>query len=505
MAVMAHVFVVHGDLMALACDAWLVPGGNGPGQTWLPALPKHRLPRPAGWGEPGHPRSCLLAETDAPDPLPFLTDIVASDRYGPDWWVDGARDFVRVASRTLAERARASSFGRERPLLALPLVGTGGGGATHLSGELVRPLLAALTAEAAAANVDVALVLFEGPAWAAVQNARRGDDGAFRDLPAPLLAAADGLAALARSGDLVLFIGAGMSQAAGLPGWRAMLAELAELRTPEEDAAFRALGELDRAAIIQRRLPPGLSIGVAAARLIGARARRHGLGHALLANLPVDEVITTNYDDLFERASAAIGRPCTVIPGGATARGQRWILKMHGTVSRPETIVMTREDYIKFQENRGALAGIVQALLLTRHMLFVGFSLHDDNFHRIAHAVRQALGGHKRFGTTVVVEPNPLARELWSDDLAWIPLDEAGDRAAQARRLEIFLDRLACEAATATSHLGDFRYEGALSTGERSLRDRLAAFAGSATAAERATGAWSEVEKLLARLGIHHT
>jgi hypothetical protein len=104
----------------------------------------------------------------------------------------------------------------------------------------------------------------------------------------------------------------------------------------------------------------------------------------------------------------------------------------------------------------------------------------------------------------VVVEPNPLARELWSDDLAWIALDEAGDRAAQARRLEIFLDRLACEATAATSHLGDFRYEGALSPGERALRDRLSAFAGAVSDAERSTGAWSEVEKLLARLGIHH-
>src|SRR3712207_8779016 len=36
--------------------------------------------------------------------------------------------------------------------------------------------------------------------------------------------------------------------------------------------------------------------------------------------------------------------------------------------------------------------GMVQALLITRHMLFVGFSLTDDNFHRIAYDVRSALG-----------------------------------------------------------------------------------------------------------------
>src|SRR5262249_8070865 len=144
--------------------------------------------------------------------------------------------------------------------------------------------------------------------------------------------------------------------------------------------ALANLGELDRAAVIARRLPKGLSVGEAVAQLIADEARRHALGHALLARMPVDEVVTTNYDDLFARAGTAAGRPCAVLPGGAIRRGERWILKMHGTVQRPETIVLTRADYLRFQETRSALAGIVQALLLTRHMLFVGFSLHDDNF-----------------------------------------------------------------------------------------------------------------------------
>ena len=40
------------------------------------------------------------------------------------------------------------------------------------------------------------------------------------------------------------------------------------------------------------------------------------LAHALLAGLPVNEVVTTNYDVLFEGASAAVGRPATVVPYG---------------------------------------------------------------------------------------------------------------------------------------------------------------------------------------------
>ena len=41
--------------------------------------------------------------------------------------------------------------------------------------------------------------------------------------------------------------------------------------------------------------------------------------------------------------------------------------------------------------NRAALGGILQALLLTKHMLFVGFSLTDENFHRLFDNVRRNL------------------------------------------------------------------------------------------------------------------
>lgn len=514
-----HVFVVRGDLMQFACDAWLVPGGaGGPGATWRAVLP---LPSewhtpPAGWAE--QERSVLLASVPPPEPLPFLTDITGNNRDSPEWWVEGARRFVRLAARTLHDTERAPLFGRSKHLLAMPLLGTGGGGGGHLSGEVVRLLLRAMREESAQADVDVAVVLNDGPAWAAAQNERSDEDWA--ELPDAMRKAADDLATKARNGDLVLFLGAGVSQGAGLPSWSTLLSVLAAERgriaSPAEQEALERLGELDRAAVIKKRLQlkegdveadVDARLGHAVAQLLRQRGKRHALTHGLLASLPVEEVITTNYDDLFERASAAVDRPCTVLPGGEVARGRRWLLKMHGCVTRPETIVLTREDYLKFQENRTALAGIVQALLLTRHMLFVGFSFADDNFHRIAHAVRQSLGqvagAHARFGTTLVVASNPLAEELWGNDLDWLAF--AGSVPAQVRLLEIFLDRLAKQSAAATAHLGDRRYDAVLAPGERSLRERLEDFSDATSEAEKRTGAWAEVERMMRRLGIHRS
>lgn len=508
----AHVFVCQGDLMHLACDAWLVPGGAGPGGTWRAALPPRRTWRKLAEQE----RATLLAEVGDDEPLPILTDVTGSNRTGPDWYAEGARHFVRVAVAELRQRGRAPKHRRARHLLALPLLGTGGGGGGYLSGEVVRLLMPVLRDEAARAAaagvpVDVALVLREGPALAAAQRERTlDDDAAWAALPAPLRLRADLLAERARRGELVLFLGAGVSRPAGLPSWEELLRLLASERMPDALVqGWQGLSELDRAALVQRRLRPGETMGTAVAALLQGLARRHALGHALLANLPVDEVVTTNYDDLFEGASRDVDRPCKIIPGQPVARGERFILKMHGCVTRPQSIVLTREDYLKFQENRTALAGIVQALLLTRHMLFVGFGFADDNFHRIAHAVRSALRGEASggrpgpFGTNLVVGDKSLVRELWADDLDWIALAEhASSSAEQARLAEIFLDRLAARAVTATAHLGDPRYEAVLTTGERALRDRLEQLADEATPEERATGAWGEVEKLLLRLGM---
>jgi hypothetical protein len=68
----------------------------------------------------------------------------------------------------------------------------------------------------------------------------------------------------------------------------------------------------------------------------------------------------------------------------------RWLLKLHGTVSRPHEIVLTKRDYIRYNDRFAALAGIVQSTLLTRHLLSVGFSLDDDNFQKIFDSVRKA-------------------------------------------------------------------------------------------------------------------
>ena len=51
---------------------------------------------------------------------------------------------------------------------------------------------------------------------------------------------------------------------------------------------------------------------------------------------------------------------------------KKWLLKMHGCVNYPEDIVLTREHYLRYESKRSALQGIMQSLLITKKLLFLG-------------------------------------------------------------------------------------------------------------------------------------
>lgn len=143
---------------------------------------------------------------------------------------------------------------------------------------------------------------------------------------------------------------------------------------------------------------------------------------------------------------------------------------------------------------------------MTRHMLFVGFGLSDDNFHQIAYDVRSAIGpassnAKARFGTAMLVRDVPAFDRLWQDDIRGLRLEAPGQgsSAAGGRRLEVFLDLLLAEAARPTVHLMDDDFDDLLGEDERALRDGLRQLAEKAPDAP--SPAWEVFYDTLASLG----
>jgi hypothetical protein len=522
--VAGHLFVVRGDLLRLACDAWLLPTDEALHVTdgwWHDAALAERL-RARGASHKWRSGPWVKAFTDgrravpldaAPGPRPYLTQIGASGE-GADWYVSGVVEFIDAALADGPVRWLA----RQRPLLALPVVGTGWGGAGHVAGAILDHLVPQLAHQAATRDVDLVLVCREAAHFAAAQATRRqlqssGAIDLWHGLDAETRAKAELLAKDALQHHLVLFLGAGVSMGAGLPSWRKLLDELARAAGLSEAdlQAFESVDLLDRAQLIAERLrrsdgAPGVGQHI---RTLLERHRHHGLAHALLACLPVEETITTNYDTLFELASAGAGHEAVrVLPYAPTRNGTRWLLKMHGCVEHPEDIVLTREDYMRYVERNAALAGIVQAMLITKRMLFVGFSFSDDNFLRIVDAVRRAVRGWgnqapepEQLGYALMPNAHPLLRTLWEKDLPWIcPAGPNAEMPEGARSVEIFLDLLTHLAAS-HGHLMDSRFDEVLSPPERRLRDALFQLVDGADA-YRDAPEWRAVEALLTQLGL---
>lgn len=388
---------------------------------------------------------------------------------------------------------RKPRAGRAKPLIALPLLGSGAAGGRSASGQLIREMLPILYGFSAANNIDIALCTVERTQWAVMQLERARFDKqtqgwVWSSLPVNLRQEAARLAEYARNDQLVLFLGAGCSVGAGLPSWGKLLETLAlRAQMPADEVqALKSLNFLDQARLIALRL--GGTDSLARAIATECNSPVFSLVHALLASLPVKECVTTNYDPCFELASALPplsfqpAPKMSVLPWDRTTNCDRWLLKIHGCVNHPEDIVLTRSDYIRYETRRAALAGVVQALLITKHMLFVGFSLNDDNFHRCVDSVKRALDESSEkeiFGTALFLVKERFMSELWESDLRLLSMCDppgapaAKDWADSARLLEIFLDHVASLTVQPGHFFRDTKFAFCLEDVDIEFRDSL--------------------------------
>lgn len=483
-----HIFIAEGDVRRVACDAWLLPTDvtGRVNRVWGDGMPDLAARIRSLRGDPQLRAGQRVIElpndidAGASSPSVWAVDSGGTGVEEAEWYADGVAAGLQQAIRGLPRRPR---HGRDRHLVAMPLFGLGEGMGSGRAGQLVEAQIQAVAeiSSETRKRVDFA-VLASGPSkLAAAQQARRTALGlsvakAWPELTSSERRGSERLGELARAGNLVLFIGAGVSSAAGLPGWSELLRSLAgETRLTRRD--LDDLNPLDQARMIRRALGPDFAESIRG--LFGGR-REQSLSHQILASLPVTEAATTNYDTLFEEAWSFRGRDVAVLPRNQAALTEpRWLLKLHGTVEDPSSIVLTRDDYMRMDREGSALAGIVQALLITRRMLFVGYSLDDDRFHQIAHDARAAIGSRDErpasdpFGTALSPTGRRSVKELWEGEIDILDLGHGGSRSEGSRRIEIFLDCLLASSSDPAAYLDDPGFRALWSKDEVELAELL--------------------------------
>ncbi len=520
----SHVFVIRGDLLHLECDAWLLPTDTEPHVRahWADGNERRRSKLSSAKTPiflEGKVLALEVADWPPNEPLPILTAIPTAGVQSVTDLVPAVEAFIALGAELAVERRSvqlsclrsndpAAELPRPRPLLAMPLLGTGGGGANLFRGDVLKTIMASARVAAAESNVDVVLVLKDERDFALAQMIRKQSPDRFWPALEPQLQSeAQVLADKAEQAILVPFLGAGTSISAGAPSWEALINQLASEvgLTADEIAKLKSLDVLDQAAYLRELYADEkVDFGKAIEKLVNLP--RYGLAPILLASLPAKEAITLNYDQLFEVASADAGHRLNVIPGTNPGDSTRWLLKLHGSVDDPNNIVLTREDYLGYNTSREALSAMVKATLITRHLLFVGFGLADDHFHAIVHDVQRALPHDQEsptdLGTALTLFDDPLQTRLWKGKLRLIPMSHGSSTIPEAARsLEIFLDVLLAYSTNSHTYLLSREFEDALSEDEKRLAKKLKLFINSVTPEERCSPAWPYLESALKTVG----
>lgn len=195
------------------------------------------------------------------------------------------------------------------------------------------------------------------------------------------------------------FFGAGMSLAAGAPPWGKLLTEY--FRLEDDIIQDRELGDdpLTLAQLAAERV--GYERVQQILRETMGDYAQPTAGHVLLAAMKLPIYITTNYDDLFEKAWRDVfpGIDLAVLTNdlnvpssrdvmGRISSGETVLLKIHGCVKRTqEQLILTRRDYRTHYRANERFFDLVRAVLEKYHTLFLGFSHKDPEVSRLVEDV----------------------------------------------------------------------------------------------------------------------
>lgn len=169
-----------------------------------------------------------------------------------------------------------------------------------------------------------------------------------------------------------------------------------------------------------------------------------GEEHNLLRAFPWAAVVTTNYDDLLERAFETSRRVRKVVVDEDLTQPRSLedllVIKMHGDLAVRDSIVLTEEDYRQYVSRRPGISIKVRQLLTEHPLLFIGFSLSDPHFVTIDGWIRDTLRRVRLPAVSIVhSEALPAERSMWKArgiELVELPRPETLLRLLTALRSE---------------------------------------------------------------------
>ena len=173
---------------------------------------------------------------------------------------------------------------------------------------------------------------------------------------------------------LVFFIGSGMSKNVGLPDWGELIDELKkDLNTTEEDYLkiaqlyFLEFGEYEYIKKVKSFFP--------SENIVIKNT------HSLLVKLFPQNIITTNWDIVIEKAIENEMALYDVVRNDSeliNTTSNRKLIKMHGDIEIGN-IIFKEDDYLEYSQKFPLIENYVKSVLSTNTVIFFGYSYNDIN------------------------------------------------------------------------------------------------------------------------------
>jgi NAD-dependent SIR2 family protein deacetylase len=260
-----------------------------------------------------------------------------------------------------------------------------------------------------------------------------------------------------KDGTIVPFFGAGASISCGLPSGRA-LAERLVARAEFPDESGRDDLALVASYLVQKE--DSLTLRDELRQALD-RPTQPGRLHRCLASPRFDRLslfVTTNYDDLIERALEPRA-PWVVVDRGTPgivwirSQGEPWdevetknlgyritdrsrpiVLKLHGSLDSQDrdsdSFLITEDHYVDFlgRAEGGQIPQMLATVMRQRSFLFLGYGLKDWNIRVLLRKLAQARGRSEKIRSWAIVrKPGKVEPELWGAqniDMLDVDLDE---------------------------------------------------------------------------------
>ena len=267
-----------------------------------------------------------------------------------------------------------------------------------------------------------------------------------------------------KTGRAGLFIGAGLSQSAGLPNWKELLYELIDLvdknQYKDDKVYINNLKSLandpSKYLTLAQELKDSLQDDFRKyiMKRYDDECPAPTENHKKLIKLPYKFILTTNYDTLIE--DAYVGEfhkqaKVRTFKDSADVSYDLWgnrifILKVHGDASSPQQgIVLTEKDYRNILFNELGLQSILQTLFSTKTILFMGTSLVDPDLKMLLSFVHNSFHGGqpKHFALMDKNKMNDVEADVWRKNfnIQIIPYDPINTH----EEVGFFIDKLLTE------------------------------------------------------------